>query len=553
MDNKAVIQNILKELVTFVFEGIKTYSEGDAPSKEYLINFVIEKTNFVNFLETQINGSIPPNQEQMKHAKQGQIGEIFYTDVTKLQSQKYELIKQCDEIKDQYTKVEIFYKQVISTLSKLVAIDENSPLFNPFTNFILSVNNSENISGVEEEFIKLKNDAIKSGILSDSKHNVTTPKKISFFSKWLKNKEESPKNDSSAKSVEVNLGIVKNAFKEIVNELKLNFDEKFIDKLLKIEKNLTQLTKMNQLLAFKEDLIEILKEYISANKGEHEKNAEFIKDITSKINEFEKYFLDDSSHEDKSLTKNDEFNSILNDHVDTLNKATKQMKTLDELRSVVVAKLSFLREAIEQKKAFDRIWKFHSSTTKSNINSMLGQMKKEIISAHEHAKNLEIEILKDSLTGIFNRRAYDKKISEQMSSYLLGSNTFSLLIIDIDHFKKINDTYGHTVGDSCLKGIIRKIQPALRSNDFIARYGGEEFAVILPGAAYTEALEIAERLRITVEKTDIIFKDEKIQVTISIGVTQAREEDTSPETIFIRADKALYQAKNEGRNRVILV
>ena len=127
-----------------------------------------------------------------------------------------------------------------------------------------------------------------------------------------------------------------------------------------------------------------------------------------------------------------------------------------------------------------------------------------------------------------------------------------MLLLDVDHFKNINDTYGHTIGDKCLKEIIKRIKPALRDTDFLARYGGEEFIVILPETGGEIAKEAAERMRSIVENIEFLHKKELVKITISIGVTQVMPSDETHEAIFHRTDQALYKAKNSGRNRVVL-
>ncbi len=153
---------------------------------------------------------------------------------------------------------------------------------------------------------------------------------------------------------------------------------------------------------------------------------------------------------------------------------------------------------------------------------------------------------RDGLTGINNRRSFDDKLSELLHAALRYARPLSLIMFDIDHFKDINDTYGHETGDAILKGISAAIGESLRATDFFARFGGEEFMIIAPETPLPTAKELAERLRLTVEKRD--FKIGRA-VTCSFGVTEARPND-EPQSIAHRADTALYEAKNAGRNLV---
>ena len=154
---------------------------------------------------------------------------------------------------------------------------------------------------------------------------------------------------------------------------------------------------------------------------------------------------------------------------------------------------------------------------------------------------------RDQLTGLYNRRHMDGLLRYELSKYRIDSD-LSLLVLDIDHFKKVNDTYGHNVGDSVLRELSSCVQTMTQAGDTFARWGGEEFVCLLPDTDAKEAAAVAERMRARVANVSFVYAG---HVTISVGVAAARPDDT-PETLFQRADKALYQAKKDGRNRVVL-
>ncbi|HGY11918.1 MAG TPA: GGDEF domain-containing protein, partial [Desulfobacterales bacterium] len=128
----------------------------------------------------------------------------------------------------------------------------------------------------------------------------------------------------------------------------------------------------------------------------------------------------------------------------------------------------------------------------------------------------------------------------------------SFLLIDADKFKLINDNYGHAIGDKCLQEIIKRTLPLLRKTDMLARYGGEEFVVIMPETDSKGAKIAAEKIRQTIEKIEFVYKKKKVKVTVSIGVSQTREGDINHQQIFERSDVAVYQAKEKGRNQVVV-
>lgn len=157
----------------------------------------------------------------------------------------------------------------------------------------------------------------------------------------------------------------------------------------------------------------------------------------------------------------------------------------------------------------------------------------------------------DFLTGLANRRHFIARMTDELARLQRLDNPYAaVLMLDLDHFKRINDTYGHATGDAILKHFAVLIRDELRKIDTVGRVGGEEFAIILPGANLEEAKIFAERLRQKVESTPLTLDGQVIPVTVSIGITSMEASDASAYTALIRADEALYSAKENGRNRV---
>jgi len=172
--------------------------------------------------------------------------------------------------------------------------------------------------------------------------------------------------------------------------------------------------------------------------------------------------------------------------------------------------------------------------------------------------NEEIRILSitDSLTGSYNRTYMNQNLPKEVRRATRYNRPISLVMVDIDHFKRVNDTYGHQAGDQVLKGLVETITASVRSGiDWVARYGGEEFLVVFPETEFQKAMGLAERLRRDVSDMKIQIKGGTIQVTASFGVSgfspSTSPKEISHEAVINLADQALYQAKREGRNRVV--
>jgi diguanylate cyclase len=158
--------------------------------------------------------------------------------------------------------------------------------------------------------------------------------------------------------------------------------------------------------------------------------------------------------------------------------------------------------------------------------------------------------MKDGLTGIYNRRFLSTRLKEEVDRFRRYRNDLSLFMFDLDHFKVVNDTYGHLFGDYILQAVTALIGSLIRSSDILTRYGGEEFCCVLPETDLSKAALIAERCRRAVAKNLFHFQGITARVTISIGVAQVYEEISTPEKLIDQADQALYMAKKGGRDQV---
>lgn len=184
------------------------------------------------------------------------------------------------------------------------------------------------------------------------------------------------------------------------------------------------------------------------------------------------------------------------------------------------------------------------------IHSELKERNQQLESMLHHVEALAIT---DALTGLFNRRRFADVLKREFAVTKRYKNTLSCLMIDLDHFKRINDRYGHDAGDQVLKEVARRILTTLREVDVPARYGGEEFAVLLPHTGKREALIAAERIRGLVRSAEFTFDSENVQLTASIGVSGNIDVPTGqPQDLVKAADLALYQAKELGRDQVVL-
>lgn len=177
---------------------------------------------------------------------------------------------------------------------------------------------------------------------------------------------------------------------------------------------------------------------------------------------------------------------------------------------------------------------------------------RNITERHVLEQELQQKSERDELTGAYNRRKLMSELEEHYYEFHRYSQPSSLLMLDADHFKTVNDNYGHAAGDKVLRDVVNISMLQLRDVDIFSRFGGEEFVVLLPHTPLDEAKSTAERLRKAIATASIIHADSKIDISFSIGVSSFIEKDVSFEAILKRADDAMYQAKHKGRNCVVV-
>jgi diguanylate cyclase len=243
------------------------------------------------------------------------------------------------------------------------------------------------------------------------------------------------------------------------------------------------------------------------------------------------------------------FDQEVTEQLSSMDKSLTNAQDLDQLKLQVSSHIAVIRDALDKKQQPSQ-----DQATSVNLADQLAQLAAQVKAIEEEAHTAKADLdvqrekaLRDSLTELPNREAYSERVFDEFKRWQRYQRPLSLAVCDIDHFKRINDTYGHQAGDRVLKVLSRGIAKRLREVDFIARYGGEEFVLILPETEAEQALGALDKIREAIAQTPFHFKEEPVQITLSMGITEFGEGDTV-ESAFARADKQLYVAKEKGRN-----
>lgn len=295
--------------------------------------------------------------------------------------------------------------------------------------------------------------------------------------------------------------------------------------------------------------VKILKKYVNSISGRVTEHEDLLQKIANYLSEMEKYLTNELSSVQGKFKEDRTVEKSISSDISEIKKSFDISNDINAIKRMIFGKLENITNSIEKKKEQDILRLKETERTLEIMSTKMNDIVYEADAIKKRSLEAELDSIHDNLTQICNRKAYDKKIEETLANFNRYSSISSLLVFDIDYFKKINDNFGHHIGDLTLKKVAQIFKKKLRKTDFIARYGGEEFVCILPHTLQKEARKVAEEIRSFIEGANFTFKGNKVPVTISAGISTLRQGDDAL-SIFERADIALYMSKNSGRNLV---
>lgn len=270
------------------------------------------------------------------------------------------------------------------------------------------------------------------------------------------------------------------------------------------------------------------------------KVTEQLGDVTQAINEDQKD--QESNYEDARSLQ-----GFVKEGIKLIQKNSQSSNNLQELKSEISKSIDDISGGVDD--FAERFDERHEATAERNLKltEQLSQMEQETQELQVMLQENRAKLLYDALTGVYSRMAYDERIQQELARWTRYETPFSYVILDIDHFKRINDTYGHNAGDKALKLVAQLMTTYVRQSDYVFRIGGEEFVLLLTSTAQDNAGKLVEKMRAGIAASSFHFKGEPVTLTLSAGITETRNGD-DVESIYERADNALYKAKNSGRD-----
>lgn len=298
------------------------------------------------------------------------------------------------------------------------------------------------------------------------------------------------------------------------------------------------------------DIAEVISQLGSQAVEEKHEYEEFLKTLTSRLHDLDQHIRQTSNEDNEAFEQRNAISRAVEDEVTGLRSHVEKATNLDKLKSSVSDRLDVLNDHFEKYRKSDHD-RFHQSQSQIQALTLrLHDMEQESDELREVAEKSRELALKDALTGIWNRQALNENLEQEFSRWQRYQKPLSMVIWDIDFFKRVNDNYGHAAGDKVLKTIAQIFTKETRDCDFIARFGGEEFVGIFPETRLEDALQLANKIRDKIEHSKFHYENKPVPITASAGLARFKPSDTV-EDVFKRADTALYKAKESGRNRCL--
>jgi len=308
----------------------------------------------------------------------------------------------------------------------------------------------------------------------------------------------------------------------------------------------------SQLLGqYLDDTISLLIEVKQFLTTEQQEMAVFLSTLTDQLSELAVKLTGINVATEKAIKKRNLLDETVSEQMVDLTNKTAVATQLEPLKQLVHSHLTTISQQIQTHNLQEQVEREYLRQELHVLTQKVQGLESESKELKTKLNAAELSATRDPLTLLPNRLAFEERLNEEMARWQRHGAPLTMIVWDIDFFKKINDNYGHKSGDKALKVIAQLLAKQCRKTDFVARFGGEEFVMLLPDTDVEKALSVAEKLRASVEKASFRASGDVISITLSGGISQIITGDTH-ETLFERADQALYKAKQSGRNQCVV-
>jgi diguanylate cyclase len=404
---------------------------------------------------------------------------------------------------------------------------------------------SKNCTGIGRELNNRLNKLKKS--LSFSAPLIDIEAQVTILLPLLKKLTEKNNQQLNSKSNEQTYAVdpfIVDKFSSFLNDLVLS--EKYQEEILQIKNKIAKGISNDVLLDSFFATFKVIIEDIKQNKDTAES---FLSSLSNTLTTVKSAVKESLSSCNKSTKVNLDLNQQLNIQIKSLEGSIEKVDSFTELKLDINEKIQQIANTLEKKSFFEEQHHQALQLQLKSMNLQVKQLESKSAAFEKRLKEQQEKSTLDALTKLSNRAAFDEYFSDAITRFHKKPFDLAIVVADLDDFKRVNDTFGHTAGDKTLQVISTTLKKHFKKNVFIGRYGGEEFVLIFSNIKQGELLSQLNVFREKTSRLPFKFKDKKLSITMSLGVTHIKTDDNI-NTAFERADTALYQAKEQGKNRV---
>ncbi|TCK16955.1 diguanylate cyclase [Thiogranum longum] len=331
---------------------------------------------------------------------------------------------------------------------------------------------------------------------------------------------------------------------------RLTLPEEFSPHVERIREHILGMTEGGHWDSVLEEIADLVQAIRAQSLKEKQGIEEFLKQLGKRLEEVDRQLVQSEVYYDDSLQAGLQLDSQVKQEITGIGDSVRGATDLGQLRQTVQAHIDAVMQHMTKHRVVEQQRYDEAKQEIASMSERMKDMEAETEALRSRIDDERSQAKTDALTGVPNRLAWEERLELEIAHRKRFGTPLVLVMWDVDHFKQVNDRFGHKAGDKVLRTLAHVLADNVRETDFVARYGGEEFVQLMTGSSIEDCLSVAEKLRSAIEETAFHFRDQRVTITASCGLTEYRDGDT-PDQCFERADKALYKAKNAGRNRCV--
>jgi len=298
-------------------------------------------------------------------------------------------------------------------------------------------------------------------------------------------------------------------------------------------------------------LVSLLSRSLGEVQSEIKDTRGFLEELTQRLVQIDQHVMRGCELRSESFRDSELLDRMVKEEMGSMRQDMDSATTLQQLRGEIGRYLDTIEQHVGGFVENEKTRHEEAAQLEEHLRKRLEEVQNESRELRSKMMEAHRQAATDTVTGLPNRLAYEERLDQEFARWKRFGDPLSLLVWDVDDFKRINDRFGHHAGDKALRIIGQSLQQGLRETDFVARFGGEEFVMLLPGTDSEAAHQVAESVRIKAKESGIHSVGNRVEVTISCGLSEFRKGD-GPADVFARADRALYEAKRAGKDQVMV-